>query len=69
MQSWLTGLIVAVLERLFSRAWAWWQAQKAQEKKNTEIDAETKEQADNLKDSVTDEEDEKAAQDILKRNR
>ena len=65
---WLASLVSGMLFELFNRFLSWLKAQKTQADKNKSIDKETAGQADKLKKSVTDEQDEQAARDILNRD-
>ncbi len=68
MPQWLATLIV---DRIMKAFLTWitdlWKKTMAQQKSDAAIDERTKKQAEKLKDSVTDDEDEAAARDIINR--
>jgi len=68
LSKWLASIVTGLILELFNKFLAWLKAQKAQADKNKSIDQDTAKQADNLKKSVTDEQDEQAARDILNRD-
>ena len=68
MINWLASIVTGVVSKLIDQLFAWLKKQKQLGDKFKDIDKNTKKQADNLKKSKTEAEDEQAARDILNRD-